>query len=502
MSGNNINSGNELSLDVLLQATVSELPPSDDTVKEVSPWNHAVGQLLLGLALTTIKLEFLMLNYLLPVIGLCLLLLGFRSLRRENRHFCVGYAFTIMYTVLSFVSLSLNATIWRTLDPLAQILPFMSVPGVLLNIGIVVCIRNGFASVQRTIGASVDNGNGTALVVWYIVLSLAAIVTTTVEEYIGSFENFILMSLCTGTLLIVYICILISFCRQSVKMMECSGYMIKPAPVRLASKDFCKVVVGILLFMVTVVYAFFNRYPVRWDEVKENEHANVQEIKSELLSLGIPEPLLDAMTVDDILVCEDAVWVDVDEGELSLKGDERDAMFISTVSVKLAEGNEWRFFYYFEWLTGPDYYRTDAIWILPVYMYETCFRPIGEIGNASGRVLYDRKGVTYQADYYHCTYSPVDFSYRDGISVRPDIVAGFSFPRVGENYRGYITYSAEQISDVFRMNTWFSYYTPSGLLQYPMVPSDQMQHPFLALGNPLTHHVLNSVGMLDVGDEE
>ena len=81
----------EQELDVLLENTVGELPPSEPITREITSWRRAINQVLVGLAFTCLTLNFFELNYLLPAIGLILMLLGFRSLRRENGHFGAGY---------------------------------------------------------------------------------------------------------------------------------------------------------------------------------------------------------------------------------------------------------------------------------------------------------------------------------------------------------------------------------------------------------------------------
>lgn len=70
-------------LDELLGEAVGSAPP-EDVVRAVSPWRHAMDQVLWGFALTSISLDFLLLNYILPSIGAALMLLGFRTLRANR----------------------------------------------------------------------------------------------------------------------------------------------------------------------------------------------------------------------------------------------------------------------------------------------------------------------------------------------------------------------------------------------------------------------------------
>lgn len=77
---------NEKAFEAALQASVPQRLP--DKVAAVTPWKRAMGRVLAGMALTGTNLWGL--NYPLPGIGLVLMLLGFRLLRREEIEACRG----------------------------------------------------------------------------------------------------------------------------------------------------------------------------------------------------------------------------------------------------------------------------------------------------------------------------------------------------------------------------------------------------------------------------
>lgn len=80
---------NEKAFEVALQASVPERLP-DKVAAAVTPWKRAMGRVLAGTALTALGTNLWGLNYLLPGIGLVLMLLGFRLLRREEIEACRG----------------------------------------------------------------------------------------------------------------------------------------------------------------------------------------------------------------------------------------------------------------------------------------------------------------------------------------------------------------------------------------------------------------------------
>lgn len=89
---------NEKAFEAALQASVPERLP-DKAAAAVTPWKRAMGRVLAGMALTGTNLWGL--NYPLPGIGLVLMLLGFRLLRREEIEACRG-AIQVVVSVQEF----------------------------------------------------------------------------------------------------------------------------------------------------------------------------------------------------------------------------------------------------------------------------------------------------------------------------------------------------------------------------------------------------------------
>lgn len=75
-----------------------------------APWHSAVGRILWGLALCTFRLEVFYLQYLLPLLGATLLYLGYRSLRRENRWFHLGWIMAGIHLAVQMTVLVLGGT--------------------------------------------------------------------------------------------------------------------------------------------------------------------------------------------------------------------------------------------------------------------------------------------------------------------------------------------------------------------------------------------------------
>ena len=80
---------NKKAFEAALQASVPERLP-DKVAAAVTPRKQAMGRVLAGTALTALGTNLWGLNYPLPGIGLVLILLGFRLLRREEIEACRG----------------------------------------------------------------------------------------------------------------------------------------------------------------------------------------------------------------------------------------------------------------------------------------------------------------------------------------------------------------------------------------------------------------------------
>lgn len=91
---------NEKAFEAALQTSVPERLP-DKVAAAVTPWKRAMGRVLAGTALTTLGTNLWGLNYPLPGIGLVLMLLGFRLLRREEIEACRG-AIQVVVSVQEF----------------------------------------------------------------------------------------------------------------------------------------------------------------------------------------------------------------------------------------------------------------------------------------------------------------------------------------------------------------------------------------------------------------
>ena len=127
----------------------------DDIVQEVTPWRKAMGNIIGGSGMCAITINMLQLNVLLPTIGVILQLLGFRSLRRENRWLGACWVLALLRVVLFLPVLVVDATIYREVfysSGAAKLAVYGSVGTQLL---LFFCLWRGLRAAQKKTGLPV-----------------------------------------------------------------------------------------------------------------------------------------------------------------------------------------------------------------------------------------------------------------------------------------------------------------------------------------------------------
>lgn len=202
-----------------------EIPP-EDVVEEVTSWKRGINRVFVGMVLTTITLNFWYLDYILPAIGTILMLLGFRILRHENRWFGSCFLVSMIRAAYFFLLLILNTTIIQSNVYASAIGTVLTVVNLLLLLIEFVCFWRGFISVQQKAGILPHAGGMVALIVWYTMMCLLALI-----RYSGL--------IISGLMVAVYFFIIRNLHKLSKELDE-SGYRIRSAPVKI--KDRCIVI--------------------------------------------------------------------------------------------------------------------------------------------------------------------------------------------------------------------------------------------------------------------
>lgn len=462
--------------EAMLARSAPDVPP-EEIVAEVTPWRRAMHRILFGMALCAITLNFLCLNYILPAIGTVLLLLGFRTLRQENRWLGGCFAVTVIRAVYFFATLILNTTILQSAVFTPAVTTALTAVNAVLLLALYFCFWRGLLAVQKKAGLPAQTGGALALIVWYALVCVLAAV-----HYTGWIVPI--------AMLVGYGCILRSLCRLSGVLDE-AGYAIAPGPVRVTDRCLVLVIAAVLGIGCTLGYLFGGSYRMDWQPVDTSKQTQTAAIRQQLLDLGFPEEVLNDLTPEDIAACDGALRVvavtedhPFNDGRNVLweaynEKNERyyvqDTVYdvkelrLTGVAVQLPGAQEtWRVYHHFLWTTDPGFYGTEVLQIWPAdENMQDGWRFAGDV---TGRVLYDRDGQTFTASYHTLgrqTYTADSVFF--GQRTNSDLFAAFSMPRHAESARGYVAYTAAAVQSGCLLNSWINYTHQQSWLQYPVV---------------------------------
>lgn len=463
---------NDREFDMFLEEIVEE-PSASDMSKDINPWRKAMNRVLWGTGLTTLTLNFLNLDMILPAIGLVLLLLGYRTLRNENGWFKTAYIISAVRSVWFCISVFFQSTVLMEESGVSTFLAVGTYIWLIPAFIGLLSLRNGIRSVQKKAGLPPHGGTG--LLIWYLVILLLAFI---------NFEGFALW-----ILMIAYGFILRGLYKLSKELTE-AGYTVSTSPVKVSDKAVAITYVSILLVLIAAGYLFFSHYPMQWSHAEATHSEQTAAVEEDLMELGFPETILQDMTDEEILACEGAAFVlvhnrdydieqdrgigtqeEIDGGKRALiTPDQGEAHLRFTfIGVKFSDEREhWKLIHHFEWLTDVDFCGTEAIQMWPSNRSGGWTMST----DVTGRLLYEKDGETHIADYH----SLDEVSYQKtgllagmiGQYDNHDVFATFSLPNEGSRQRGYLMYDILEMQDGYIVDSWFNYIHQRDQFQFPV----------------------------------
>lgn len=487
MSDMNWNDMEDQQFDRALQSCLNEAP-QPDIVQHVLPWKRAIDQILAGVTLRVVVLQFWHLNYILPTIGTLLLFLGFRALRWENRWLAFGWVISGVQLIQVMVSLILNTTIYSLAaggsGSLVHLILLQSV-SIALQLLQLLALWRGLLAVQKKAGVTPYAPSAFALLCWYAALVALALTNGGGWLLLG--------------MLGVYVCLVVSIYRIE-KEVDLAGYALRPVPVHLSDQTVA-IALGVVLLLGSVCgYLFFRRYPMQWQPVEQSQSEKATQIRGQLQALGAPDYVLADLTEEELLSCEGGLRVYVDvkthpmqqsswtsiraaspfqsKPSVQPTAQEPQDLRVTGVAIQLPGDRErWKLIQHFEWLVPPDFCGTESIHLLPTY-YVALSTAWSKAGEFSGRLLYHQGEQVFAADYYHFgpASSALHRSFQDN-SPPDELSAVFSLPRDGQRQRGYFCYTVQAMSEGYIVDSWFGYTHQTHWLQYPVQTADQ-RHAF------------------------
>ena len=456
----------------MMREDASALPPPE----KINPWQMAMTQVLWGFGLSTITLNFLYLDYILPALGAVLLVLGFRTLRRENRPLRWCY-------ILSIAKLLVCAAG----DVLAALPVKVELPGAYISTAVTlvlyICLWRGMVEVSRAAGAEKPAAPAAgAMALFYALLLPLALI---------GLQGWLLVM----PILIVYAAILRNMWKLT-RSLENIGYAITAAPVRLPGWAVLWGSLAAMLAAVLLTAFLGQRYPMDWHT--RSDAPQSVPIRQQLLAKGFPSYVLDDLTADEVSRMADAVRVyrqverlysDTDYRTITtahyMSDPDRPLVFDRTitdvdgegerhytyvyrvydtleqtmthVAVELPEEDGVRRYIYIHHLTydtQPSPRLTEALELWPAWQMEIGWTPGGAV---SGRLLCERSGGEQTAPFYSLTGGSQQITDIFGTRWEQQITALWTRPAHAEKIRAYVLYDALRLEDSWVIESWTNY---------------------------------------------
>lgn len=455
----------EQDFDALLVRSVPDLPP-EDIVNRTIPGKGALGRILVGYLLYTFVIHFIGLDLSLPTAGQILVLLGFRALQRENRWFRACYILEILHAVSLFGKMILDATIYDfTPTSETAILAVVVLQTAFTTVSLF-CFWRGLRAVQKACGLRQRANAVLALLAWYLLQGILAMLILPGNLSINGWSFLALF---------VSFAVILWLISRLAKALDATGYVLKPAPVRISDYGLTLILIAVLLIGCACGYLFCGSYAMDWHPADPTtESATTSNTKTQLAALGFPEDILDDIAPEDLAQCSGAEQVVVatrtlNSDQSQIENGQHDLLLTNIMVLVPGETPRVVFFHHFYWLTNPEFTGTEALKLHPVYD-ESADEPASwRMDNAvSGRVLYDENDKSFSAAYHAietCTVVNRTFSF---IPPQDLVCAAFSFPDEGTHHRGYITYAVMSIVEgqIFRSELFYVH--QKHRFQYPV----------------------------------
>ena len=407
---------NEIKLEELLREQLPETSLADN-LGVINPLGAAVNKIIAGMVMTTITLNFLYLNYILPTVGIMLIYLGMRTLRSGNYYFRLGWL------------AALGKLLLTTLNLVLQVTPYVSLMngwGLWASQGVhilfLLFLGLGIQKAGMDAGMANPKMPTWPVILWQVVLIALALIG------VSSWAVLIFM-VWAWVRMVQHI----SHCADGLKE---AGYVVPASPVWFSAKPLLLAYLAILLSVMVGASLLVHYTPLDGERIVLEEAIGVKEetkeIRGKLTAKGFPAEVLDRILDEDLADLGSVAAVDSIRSRDNTSNTER--MDGYSVSV-LTEDGRLKTFVWFEYVDGKHAGLVDSVKIQ--YDDEQITTDV------KGRLFYEKKGETWSADVM---FKEVSRTYLWFGDVTTDVwsLAKYSFPFMADRPRGYFTWWTEE----------------------------------------------------------
>lgn len=458
---------NNLDFDAHMIDSLSHLDPPEVEILKTNPWSKSIGSIAWGFSLTTLHLNFLYLQYILPTIGTVLIFLGFRSLRNENRYFKTVYIFSIFRLILHLANLVWISTPLYTLDHFT--IPIGTVMFIFQIIMFMIS-QAAFNEVYKKVNKVPEYKPLYRSAAW-----TAAAFLIGLSPLSQSWLSFIPM-------LIFYILIIRSLFGIGDELDD-TGYVLTNAMVKINNKTFGRAYFVTALVLVIICSIFSNHLRL---EPQAFYLPEITPTRQKLAGMGFPKEALNYLSEEDVEKLTNAVNIEAISDLLMFDPREiehrntygnhtsinytqepgKNNLEVTTIYIEMPE-NLIYIMQYFAWKGGNPVWQ-DGIMVF------------GELEARNKQVVssglfYSKDGNSYAADFPSLVFEEVLQNTMFGSNYIKPISGTLSYPFGSKDQGGYVLYSYEIPGEVefYVTASIFNYMYNSSPLHLPYARTDE-----------------------------
>ncbi|HZK02306.1 MAG TPA: hypothetical protein VFC96_05515 [Anaerovoracaceae bacterium] len=439
---------------------LSEITPPEYEIGRINPFSVPIEFVTWGLVLTTLHLNFLYLQHVLPIIGAILIFLGFRSLRNANIYFKVLWVLSIVKPIHHLADIIVKTTPLNLIEYPEITLGLISLA---FNVTMFLIFHKGLKEVYKKANRQMESSPLISASIWMVAAFIIAI-----SPFSQSWLIFIPM-------IILYILIIRSLLAVG-KELDDTGYILANSPVKISNRTVRRTYFLLALAIVIGCNVYFGHLKLK---PQEYQVPSVTEARQHLLNMGFPSNALQYLGDQDVamlkgaknietfdkLLMFDSTKVEHQEGPPSdmyithtYEPGKRN-MEVSTIYIEVPDNTVY-IMHYFNWTGGrPIWY--DGIVIHGAFSEsEVSDNREKNKEIISSSLFYKKKGIEYIADFPRLICEQTEVNTMFGSYVASPIRAGLSFPLGSKDQGGYVLYryKSDSVGDnVFAAYSTFNY---------------------------------------------
>lgn len=417
-----------------------DLNPDNKEFEDSNPWRDAISYITWGLILTSFTLNFFMLQYILPTIGVILLYLGARNLRKVNHWFFTAWILTMIKLFCYYVQLIIYATPIFLLYNNKIIITAISI---FFQIILLLILRNAIRGVFRQASITPSSDPLLLAIIWTVLITVCAIYSLTYYWIV------------IIPLLIFYVSIYGSLYRVGDEL-NGADFLFVNASVKVRDN-----VIKWGYFTSCLILVIISCISANHIKLDESEQTAITDSKTraELIELGFPENIIVDVSDEDISLLSGAIHIDSSSDLLTFRRPtqtvgnnnshsnktEKGTLQATTIYIELPN-NHLYILVHFDWMEGNAYWQ-DGFTFWSEEGYELL----------NGVLLFNWNDIQYMAPIPRLNSKIVTSYSMFGAKESKQITGAVSFPFNSKHQRGYVFYRVQLAKDQWIGSNIFNY---------------------------------------------